>query len=211
MKKLFLLGAMVFSLLAAGCSSYKPVIFPFGKTYVYSVTFVNANGNVTSQCKIRMTTSEKKFHGQFGLQYDYDSCAGQPMYTERTGYDEDAGHVELHPPRMGALAFTEVVPFPRYHLPVGCMVSAKGEIAVARSTFSKANGKTIAYTYEQEGDTAVVFRGEHIECHKVSGENTNHYDDIGHYRVEYWFHPDFGFVRWEYTLPDGGVVRLMLE
>ncbi len=67
MKKLFLLGAMVFSLLAAGCSSYKPVIFPFGKTYVYSVTFVNADGNVTSQCKIRMTTFEKKFLGQFGL------------------------------------------------------------------------------------------------------------------------------------------------
>jgi hypothetical protein len=66
-KKLFLLGEMVFSLLAAGCSSYKPVIFPFGKTYVYSVAFVNADGNVTSQCKIRMTTFEKKFLGQFGL------------------------------------------------------------------------------------------------------------------------------------------------
>lgn len=206
-----MLGAMIFSLLAAGCSSYKPVIFPFGKTYVYSVTFVNANGNVTSQCKIRMTTSEKKFHGQFGLQYDYDSCAGQPMYIERTGYDEDTGMWSCF--RHAWVRW----PLPKWYLSRDTTFRSavsrrpRGEIAVARSTFSKANGKTIAYAYEQEGDTAVVFRGERIECHKVSGENTNHYDDIGHYHVEYWFHPNFGFVRWEYTLPDGGVVRLMLE
>lgn len=200
------------AMLFVGCSSYEPVIMPFGKTYGYTVEMTDASDKCISDlCRVRMTTSKKKYHGQFGLNYEYDSCMGYPMYTEHTGYIEDKDHIELHPPRMGMLAFTEVLPFPIYHLPVGCVATANGSLTVARSTFSKASGKTIEYRYEQSGEDTIFMEGEQLLCYTVVGENTNHHDDIGHYQVKYWFNPEYGFVRWIYTLPDGNKVWLILD
>ena len=211
MKKILMVCAAMMSLLFVGCSSYEPVVYPFGKTYTYSVTIAEGCVVPDTTFEIKMTTSKEKYHGQFGLKYEYFTLDGTPIYVEQTGYTEDKDRVELHPPRMGVMAFTEVVPFPTYTLPAGCYVSAKGSIVVKKSTFTVANGKTIEYAYDQGGIDTLNHYGEQIECFTVTGENTNHLDDIGHYRVTYWFHPQYGFVLWKYELPDGKCVWMTLQ
>ena len=211
MKKILMLCAATALLFLVGCSSYEPVVYPFGKTYTYEVSFSDGCAVSDTSFEIKMTTSKNKFFGQFGLKYEYFTHDGTPVYVEKTGYTEDNGRVELHPPRMGMMAFTEVVPFPTYWLPVGCYVSSNGSIKVAESTFTAANGKTIKYAYKQGDVDTLNHWGEEIECFVVIGENTNHYDDIGHYRVTYWFHPQYGFVLWKYELPEGKCVWLKLQ
>lgn len=211
MKKILMICAATALLLLVGCSSYEPVVFPFGKTYTYEVSFADGCAVPDTSFEIKMTTSKNKFFGQFGLKYEYFTHDGTPVYVEKTGYTEDKGCVELHPPRMGMMAFTEVVPFPTYWFPVGCYVSSNGSIKVANSTFTAANGKTIEYAYKQGDVDTLNHWGEEIECFVVIGENTNHYDDIGHYRVTYWFHPQYGFVLWKYELPEGKCVWLKLQ
>ena len=59
MKKIFLCAAMIL-LLFVGCSSYEPVVYPFGKTYTYSVTVADGCVLPDTTFEIKMTTSKKK-------------------------------------------------------------------------------------------------------------------------------------------------------
>lgn len=207
---LFFISAVSLSLLC-GCSSNKPIVYQFGETYTFGVLFIDAKGDTIDNCEIKMKPGKASPWGQYGLRYDYDSCIEYPAYEENTSYSDNESGIELHPPRMGALAFTGILPYPTYSYPVGCIVSASGEIDIKQSTFTQSSGKTIQYKYEQQGIDTIQFRGNAIGCYMVQGENTSHHQDIGHYHVTYWFHPQYGFLRWEYILPKGNIVEISLK
>lgn len=206
-----LIYATMLSMLSIGCSRYEPVIYPFDKTYKFQVTIAEGNAVPDTTFEIKMTTTRNKYFGQYGLKYEYFTIDGNQIYVEQTGYTEDEDRIELHPPRMGEMAFTEMAPFPTYTLPLGCIVSANGSLVVKKSTFTPANGKTIEYTYNQEGTDTINYRGEQLVCFLVHGENVNHHDNIGRYKVTYWFHPKYGFLLWEYERPNNKYVRMTLQ
>lgn len=211
MKRFLFFLSVATPLLLSGCSSQKPTVYQFGETYTFDVLFINEKGDTVDNCKIKMKIGKSSPWGQYGLRYDYDSCMGHPAYYEKTSFSDNEKGIELHPPRMGALAFTGILPYPSYSYPHGCIVSASGEIDIRKSTFKQASGKIVKYKYEQQGFDTIQFRGSAIECYIVHGENTSHHQDLGHYRAAYWFHPKYGFVRWEYTLSDNSIVILQLE
>jgi hypothetical protein len=158
-----------------------------------------------------MSTLKNSVFGGTGLRYDYEKCGNQPAYYEITSYIDNENYIELHPPRMGLLSFTAVLPYPNYHYPEGCVVSINGETYFEKTTFAPAKGKTISYKSEQEGSETINHNGKEIKCYTITGENTNHIEELGQYRVKYFFNTTLGFVRWEYFLPNNEKIILQLK
>jgi hypothetical protein len=158
-----------------------------------------------------MSTLKNSFFGSAALRYDYEKCGNNPAYYEITSYIDNENYIELHPPRMGLLSFTAVLPYPNYHYPEGCVVSINGETYFEKTTFEPAKGKTISYKSEQKGSETLLYNGKEIECYTIKGENTNHIEELGQYRVKYFFNTTLGFVRWEYFLPNNEKIILQLK
>ena len=209
MKKAIILTLI--SITISACSSGRYSVYKPENTYSYQVIHINDKGDTLSNCSLQMSTLKNSFFGEAGLRYDYEKCGNNPAYYEITSYIDNENYVELHPPRMGMLSFTAVLPYPNYHYPEGCVVSINGETYFEKTTFKPARNKTISYKSEQEGSETLLYNGKEIECYTIKGENTSHIEELGQYKVKYYFHPTLGFVRWEYTLPNNEKIILELK
>lgn len=192
-----------------GCASSRHTIYKQDNVYSYEVFVINADADTIANCSLQMKMQGKSVFGKSTLRYDYGKCQNQPAYYEITSYEDNENHIDLHPPRMGLLSFTSILPYPTYHYPLGCVASIKGETYFEKSTFTSATGKTISYKSEQQGEETLHHNGKEIKCYLVNGENTSHIEELGQYKVKYYFNPDLGFVKWEYTLPNKE--RIILE
>lgn len=199
------------SIVISACSSSRYSVYKPETSYSYQVIHINDKGDTLSNCSLQMSTLKNSFFGEAGLRYDYEKCGNNPAYYEITSYIDNENYIELHPPRMGLLSFTAILPFPNYHYPEGCVVSINGETYFEKTTFAPAKGKTISYKSEQEGSETINHNGKEIKCYTITGENTNHIEELGQYRVKYFFNTTLGFVRWEYTLPNKDQVILELK
>ena len=199
------------SIVISACSSSRYSVYKPENKYSYQVIHINDKGDTLSNCSLQMSTLKNSFFGEAGLRYDYEKCGNQPAYYEITSYIDNENYVELHPPRMGMLSFTAILPFPNYHYPKGCVVSINGETYFEKTTFAPAKNKTIFYKSEQKGEEIILCKGKEIECYTITGENTNHIEELGQYKVKYYFNTTLGFVRWEYTLPNNEKIILELK
>ena len=209
MKKAIILTLI--TIIISACSSSRYSVYKPENTYSYQVIHINDKGDTVNNCSLQMSTLKNSFFGEAGLRYDYEKCGNQPAYYEITSYIDNENYVELHPPRMGMLSFTAVLPYPNYHYPEGCVVSINGETYFEKTTFKPARNKTISYKSEQKGSETLLYNGKEIECYTIKGENTNHIEELGQYRVKYFFNTTLGFVRWEYSLPSNEKIILELQ
>ena len=209
MKKAIILTLI--TIIISACSSSRYSVYKPETSYSYQVIHINDKGDTLSNCSLQMSTLKNSFFGEAGLRYDYEKCGNNPAYYEITSYIDNENYVELHPPRMGLLSFTAVLPYPNYHYPEGCVVSINGETYFEKTTFAPAKGKTISYKSEQEGSETINHNGKEIKCYTITGENTNHIEELGQYRVKYFFNTTLGFVRWEYFLPNNEKIILQLK
>ena len=209
MKKAIILTGI--SITISACSSGRYSVYKPENTYSYQVIHINDKGDTINNCHLQMSMLKNSFFGEAGLRYDYEKCGNNPAYYEITSYIDNENYVELHPPRMGMLSFTAILPFPNYHYPEGCVVSINGETYFEKTTFAPAKGKTISYKSEQEGSETLLYNGKEIECYTIKGENTSHIEELGQYRVKYFFNTTLGFVRWEYSLPNNEKIILELQ
>ena len=209
MKKAIILTLI--SITISACSSGRYSVYKPENKYSYQVIQINDKGDTINNCHLQMSTLKTSFFGEAGLRYDYEKCGNNPAYYEITSYIDNENYVELHPPRMGMLSFTAVLPYPNYHYPEGCVVSINGETYFEKTTFKPARNKTISYKSEQEGSETLLYNGKEIECYTITGENTSHIEELGQYRVKYFFNTTLGFVRWEYTLPNNEKIILQLK
>lgn len=209
MKKAIILTLI--TIIISACSSGRYSVYKPENKYSYQVIQINDKSDTVNNCSLQMSTLKNSFFGEAGLRYDYEKCGNNPAYYEITSYIDNEDCIELHPPRMGLLSFTAVLPFPNYHYPEGCVVSINGETYFEKTTFAPAKGKTISYKSEQEGSETLLYNGKEIECYTITGENTNHIEELGQYRVKYFFNTTLGFVRWEYFLPNNEKIILQLK
>ncbi len=150
-----------------GCSSYKHSIYKKVDSYLYEISFINENNDTTTTCSLTLSIlSDKR------INYLYSQCDKRD-YLETTTYNKSKNAIDLHPPRMGNLYFTGILPFPTYSYPIGCIVEATGEIIIKKSTFKQAKGKTITYEYRQDGEDSLIYNKEKLECFIIKGKNTN--------------------------------------
>lgn len=209
MKKAIILTLI--SIVISACSSSRYSVYKPETSYPYQIIHINDKGDTLSNCSLQMSTLKNSFFGEAGLRYDYEKCGNNPAYYEITSYIDNENYVELHPPRMGLLSFTAILPYPNYHYPEGCVVSINGETYFEKTTFAPAKGKTISYKSEQKGSETINHNGKEIKCYTITGENTNHIEELGQYRVKYFFNTTLGFVRWEYFLPNNEKIILQLK
>lgn len=209
MKKAIILTLI--AIIISACSSSRYNVYKPETSYSYQLIHINDEGDTINNCHLQMSMLKTSFFGEAGLRYDYEKCGNQPAYYEITSYIDNENYIELHPPRMGMLSFTAILPFPNYHYPEGCVVSINGEIYFEKTTFAPAKGKTISYKSEQKGSETINHNGKEIKCYTITGENTNHIEELGQYRVKYFFNTTLGFVRWEYTLPNNEKIILQLK
>lgn len=209
MKKAIILTLI--TIIISACSSSRYNVYKPENKYSYQVIQINDKGDIINNCHLQMSTLKTSFFGEAGLRYDYEKCGNNPAYYEITSYIDNENYVELHPPRMGMLSFTAILPFPNYRYPEGCVVSINGETYFEKTTFKPARNKTISYKSEQEGSETINHNGEEIKCYTIKGENTSHIEELGQYRVKYFFNTTLGFVRWEYTLPNNEKIILQLK
>lgn len=199
------------SIIISACSSSRYSVYKPETSYSYQLIHINDEGDTINNCHLQMSMLKTSFFGEAGLRYDYEKCGNQPAYYEITSYIDNENYIELHPPRMGMLSFTAVLPYPNYHYPEGCIVSINGETYFEKTTFEPAKNKTISYKSEQEGEEIILCKGKEIKCYTITGENTNHIEELGQYRVKYFFNTTLGFVRWEYFLPNNEKIILELQ
>ena len=199
------------SIVISACSSSRYSVYKPETSYSYQVIQINDKSDTVNNCSLQMSTLKNSVFGGTGLRYDYEKCGNQPAYYEITSYIDNENYIELHPPRMGLLSFTAILPYPNYHYPEGCVVSINGETYFEKTTFEPAKGKTISYKSEQKGEEIILCKGKEIECYTIKGENTSHIEELGQYKVKYYFHSTLGFVRWEYTLPNNEKIILQLK
>lgn len=209
MKKAIILTLI--TIIISACSSSRYNVYKPETSYSYQVIHINDKSDTVNNCSLQMSTLKNSVFGGTGLRYDYEKCGNQPAYYEITSYIDNENYIELHPPRMGLLSFTAVLPYPNYHYPEGCVVSINGETYFEKTTFALAKGKTISYKSEQKGSETINHNGKEIKCYTITGENTNHIEELGQYRVKYFFNTTLGFVRWEYTLPNNEKIILQLK
>ena len=209
MKKAIILTLI--TIIISACSSSRYSVYKPETSYSYQVIHINDKGDTLSNCSLQMSTLKNSFFGEAGLRYDYEKCGNNPAYYEITSYIDNENYIELHPPRMGMLSFTAVLPYPNYHYPEGCVVSINGETYFEKTTFKPARNKTIFYKSEQKDSETINHNGKEIECYTITGENTNHIEELGQYKVKYFFNTTLGFVRWEYTLPNNEKIILQLK
>ena len=199
------------AIIISACSSSRYSVYKPETSYSYQVIHINDKGVTINNFHLQMSMLKTSFFGSASLRYDYEKCGNNPAYYEITSYIDNEDCVELHPPRMGMLSFTAVLPYPNYHYPEGCVVSINGETYFEKTTFAPAKGKTISYKSEQKGCETINHNGKEIKCYTITGENTNHIEELGQYRVKYFFNTTLGFVRWEYTLPNNEKIILELQ
>ena len=209
MKKAIILTLI--TIIISACSSSRYSVYKPENKYSYQVIHINDNGDTVNNCSLQMSTLKNSVFGGTGLRYDYEKCGNNPAYYEITSYIDNENYVELHPPRMGLLSFTAVLPYPNYRYPEGCVVSINGETYFEKTTFKPARNKTISYKSEQKGSETLLYNGKEIKCYTITGENTNYIEELGQYKVKYFFNTTLGFVRWEYFLPNKEKIILQLK
>ncbi|MEE1897026.1 hypothetical protein V1389_01675 [Flavobacterium rakeshii] len=204
----------------SGCGQKKTTpdegnaIYSDGKEWTYNVTFSDSSGTALSNCTLKLSVGSSSvasvFTGQKGITYNYTNCDSNQSFEETTGVDESTEGIFLHPPRLGAFAFTEVVPFPRINYPPELITSSEVELTVRKSAFKPAENKTFQHTIERTVTDTLTFKNSKVVCYVVEGRNTNYIKEIGQYKGKYWFSPKYGFVQLLYYKPDGSTVDLLL-
>ncbi|MDD2889194.1 MAG: PDZ domain-containing protein [bacterium] len=175
-------------------------IYKAGREWIYKGSFLDIKGKVTSSQSVTLKIPGGDFlEQQIKIRWSYEEGS-----SEETGVIDDSKEVWIHPPREGDFKFTELTAFPEIHKPFIKGKKWEGVLSIGKG-WGKWEGLTIKNAHEIVGQKDVSnFTG----CWQV---DTKAESKEGIYKATFYFHPEYGFVRWEYTKPDSTKVILDLE
>ncbi|MDD2890941.1 MAG: hypothetical protein PHE49_09950 [bacterium] len=223
MKGIIILFLIIISDVTKGEELFKDKeIFKPGRKWTYSVSFINSKKDTVDSQKVELEVFKEMFCGQRKVKWRYYKN-GNWEKGEETGVVEDSEQVFLHPPRHYDFRFTELSNFPAYYCQKTLCITKKeqeagmvwkqikiwtGELSIGKGwgkwenltvkTYAKVVGKKYIRTLMKDS----------LECWQI---DTKGESKLGIYKTTYYFHPQYGFVRWEYTKPTGEQVILDLE
>lgn len=191
-------------------------IYVPGREFHYKVYIIQNETKDTVFHDIKLVVKNPEFpqslFGQTAVEWHYFDVKKDDGYlVERTGVAEDSGHVYLHPPRMSYMGFAQIPPHSSIHLPIRLGSRAEHELRIEKGWGDTLNGKTIKSFLEVTGlENLVLGDSEYKDCFIFEGNTLNYVDELGMYYAKYWFHEDFGFVKFHYVKPDSSVVIMEL-
>lgn len=208
-------------------------IFKPGRIWTYKAFFINSKKDTTDSQKVELEVFKGLFYGQRKVEWTYYKN-GERKPGEETGVVEDSDNIFLHPPRVRDFRFTELCDFPAYHsqkrlrsmpyvskedLRAGKKEQEEGpaweQIKAWEGKLNLGKGwgeweGLVVKEYAKVGDKKYIktLMKDSLECWPI---DTKAESKLGIYKTTYYFHPQYGFVRWEYTKPDSTKVILDLE
>lgn len=196
-------------------------IFKPGRIWIYKTFFINPKGDTVDSQTIKLEVfnelcgQERKIKWTYSKHQSYDSDTilrrelNVPISyvtEEITGALEDNKGVFLHPPRMGEFEFTELAPFPYFFKNKKLWENV---LTITLSRNEKWLGLKVTTCSEIIGEikTSTLYK-KPLKCLQI---DTRGESKEGVYKATYYFHPQYGFVRWEYIKPDSTKVILDLQ
>lgn len=127
--------------------------------------------------------------------------------TSKTTVVENEHRLWLHPPREYEMTFTELAPFPEVHYPL--KEEKKWNTKLKIEKHAQWAGLTVSNFYEivSKIDSLKVNGKIYKPIWKISGIGKS---DVGVFKVNYFFNPSSGFVRWCYEKPTHEKVTIEL-
>jgi hypothetical protein len=188
---------------------YKP-----GREWQYKGYFLDNKSDTIDFQVVGLKVTGKDFLGQqieiMWNYYEKASGANSLVITkgERTGVINDSQTVWIHPPRMSDFSFTELTPFPHVRKPLTEGNEWKSMLNIGKG-WGEWENLTVKESYKAIGQKDVSTLMKKLpNCWQVDATGES---EAGTYKITYYFHPQYGFVRWEYTKPDSTKVILDLE
>lgn len=151
-------------------------------------------------------------YSQSVISYSYQKKDGPAKFGESTGVIENKRNIWLHPPRAQYFKILEINPFPYIKLPYQKGEQWHWELSIG-DTWADARWKTWhgiienSYEYETWGKEHLDTPLGNLECIIVKSSAKS---SLGSTFLTSWFHPDFGFVKLDYTNIDGSKTLLEL-
>jgi len=206
--------SLCFILLFTGCNEPNKFFLNRESLLTYSLSSIDAKGNIKDcgKLKVNIEPSWKMwFAFDQTMSYQYKDCETGDSLYEITGFFLDEHNFDLHPPRLGSLYFTEILPFPSVSIPISIGNSKTSELTVAKSTFNQLNGKKVNTSLEVTDTFRVNYRNKSELVYRLKGENTNLIKELGQFHCEYLVSPQIGFIEMKFRKPDGTMLKLVLD
>ncbi|MDD5530995.1 MAG: PDZ domain-containing protein [bacterium] len=186
----------------------RATIFIPNRKWKYKTQFLDKNNNIIDCQTVALKVLEGSFvEQQIKASWNYDKTS-QRNVKEETGIMDFPGYIWIHPPRKGKFAFTQFAPFPQIRKPFKEGNRWESTL-ILNEKLGKLAGLEIKWYYEITKQKDIpILPIKSMKCWQINGVSKS---KLGVYKVTYYFHPKYGFVRWEYTKPDSAKVILDLE
>jgi hypothetical protein len=148
---------------------------------------------------------------QTPILYEYFSPAGPLYFTAQTGLVENEKNLWMHPPRERLFRILQLNPFPFIQAPYTTGHHWSWELEIGEqwgdARWASWQGSiTNRYRYQISGQELLATPMGELRCWVVVARARS---ELGITGLTAYFHPDWGFVRLEYTNIDGS--RIVME
>lgn len=197
---------------------------------VYEATYRNRKGRILSRGYIKILPTGNRW--RFAEEIQNELKIEYELPTEETkkrlerdrinkgkriewtritseGVIENEDEVFMHPFRSNQYDFTEIAPFPEIQKPIQVGQKWKGELEIGKGWGDWSN--TI-----WKNKYKVISRGDKIvketnikDCYKIRAIQKN--GRLGKSILEYWYHPNHGFLEFNYTNPEKQTLKITLK
>lgn len=193
-------------------------VFKPCRTHRFDTEFLSKDGHLISKEEISFTPTGKRWEPQpekqdeISIEYNYqkgsiDSIKSFQLNRGRlsdhwqrkvtTGIIENVEEIWMHPFRSNQYNFTQVAPFPQVQLPIKIGKTWTDNNIILNETFGDWSNMKIRSRFEVLSKETIETKYGTIEdCYKIESTATF---KLGESTLLYWFHPELGFIKMNYT------------
>lgn len=179
----------------------------------------SADSAVIHQVEIEVLAGLEPFihhipdYNQTILKYDYPQLGGKQNFNSTTGVIENEQNIWLHPPRDRLFMILELNPFPFIQAPYTVGNEWDWTLDIGDNWADERwllweGSVTQNYTYKIAGKEKLNTPLGDLDCFVVDGTTTSR---LGQSRLRSHFHPQYGFIKLDYTNIDGSKMIFKLS
>ena len=185
-----------------------------GKTFQFQVDYYDADGKRLKIESLQLEVLDGFYPERKQTQIKWtlsQNTGDSPTLTEVTGVVDSKDYFFLHPPRCGDLHILSFAEFPQ--IPGSTVANpelgftAEGKISMVKSFEGiQVNGVSTSRSYDGTQELIELPFGRVKTIPIIATAHSS----IGEIRGKYFFHPELGFIRMDYTLPDSSLLSIYL-
>ncbi len=207
----------------------KREVFKPCRSMIYRAIWKDKSGNEITNSRIKIMASGTRWEfateSQDEIVYQLEFSEYDKIQTEKhqlnkalesrrwmdKGYEgiiENVEEIWMHPMRANQYSFTEVAPFPEVKLPLSVGKKWSGNLTIydGWGDWSNTSGY-MQYEVIKQQDLELVY-GNLKDCWLIVSKATF---PFGESELNFWFHPELGFVKKEYLNYGGQTLSIELE